>query len=379
MTVELDNAMRRQVFSLPALIKEQYADLEPKTRKVLSTPEIFGIQRIVLTGCGDSYAAALAMKHVIELLTEIPTEVVPVIDLARYYHPKQMGFAPLNPLVIAISNSGGVARVDEAVQYVNKHGAFTLGITGNTESPLGKNASRMLKLDIPAFESAPGIRSYMVSVLSLLLLGIRIGEVRGKYTMDTATLYREDILNQANELERLFPEMDEKILRTAKAWKDFPVFDFVGAGFDYAAAFYGHAKILEATGRAAMHVNAEEWLHLNFFARDTAHIGTVMIANTTNPAISRARETVQYGAKLGRPMLVITDGNEAFFGVPAEYVKVPKTQTQINMPLTQFVPTALLAGYLSELMGEEYGRGCVDNWNFCEGGACVRQSEIIVR
>ena len=41
---KFDNAMRRQVMSLPNLIKEQYEDLEPKTRKVLTTPEIFSIQ-----------------------------------------------------------------------------------------------------------------------------------------------------------------------------------------------------------------------------------------------------------------------------------------------------------------------------------------------
>ena len=47
---QFDNAMRRQVFSLPELIRSQYQDLEPKTRSILSFEEIFNIQRIVLTG-----------------------------------------------------------------------------------------------------------------------------------------------------------------------------------------------------------------------------------------------------------------------------------------------------------------------------------------
>lgn len=374
-----DNAMRRQVLSLPEFIRQQYADLEPKTRLLFSTPEIFSIRRIVLTGCGDSYAAALSMKHVIELVTELPTEVVPAIDLARYYHPTQMGFAPLNPLVIAISNSGQVARICEAVQYVAKHGAFALGITGNADSGLAEHANRILKLDIPDFESAPGIRSFLTSVLSLLLLAIRFGEVLGKYTMDQAGIYRKDILAQADALEALLPEMDQAAYALADAWKEFSAYDFVGAGFDYAAAFYGQAKILEATGKLAMHINSEEWMHLNVFARDPAKIGTVVVANTTNPAISRSKEMIEYAAKLGRPLLVVTDADEAYFGVPATYIKVPKTKTQINMPLTQFCPSALLAGYLSVMLGEEYGRGCKDNWAFCAGGACVKESKIIVR
>ena len=82
---KFDNAMSRQVESLPELIEQQYEDLEPKARTVLSFQEIFNIQRIVLTGCGDSYAAAMATKHAFEMLTSIPTEVVPAIELSRFY------------------------------------------------------------------------------------------------------------------------------------------------------------------------------------------------------------------------------------------------------------------------------------------------------
>ena len=110
----IENALIRQVLSLPELIEQQYNDLEPKARKALTTPEIFGIQRIVLTGCGDSYAAALATKHAFEMLTNLPCEVVPAIELSRLYSRKQLGFAPCNPLVIAVSNSGSVYRVAEA-------------------------------------------------------------------------------------------------------------------------------------------------------------------------------------------------------------------------------------------------------------------------
>lgn len=376
--MKFDNAMRRQVFSLPDLIKQQYEDLEPKTRKVLSTPEIFSIQRIVLTGCGDSYAAALATKHIFELLTQIPTEVVSAIELSRLYQQKQLGFSPANPLVIAVSNSGGVARIDEAMRRANQYGAFTLGITGNEQSPLGRAAQRLLKLDIPPFESAPGTRTYMVSALALLLLAIRIGEVRGCYTMDQAMDYRHDIGAQADQLEALLPKMDAALLEIAEQWSSLQAYDFVGAGFDYAAAWFGHAKIYEAAGKFAMHANSEDWLHLNFFMRDTENIGTVVVSNTSNPAHSRTREMISYAKQLDRPLIVITDGAEADFGTKAQYIHVPKTAYPITMPITQFAPLSLLAGYIGEMIGEEDGRGCKGKWAFSEGGASVKNSEIIV-
>jgi len=34
--MDFDSALRRQVMSLPELMRQQYADLEPKTRTVLS-------------------------------------------------------------------------------------------------------------------------------------------------------------------------------------------------------------------------------------------------------------------------------------------------------------------------------------------------------
>lgn len=373
------NPMSRQVESLPELIEQQYEDLEPKTRTVMSFQEIFNIQRIVLTGCGDSLAAAMATKHAFEMLTGIPVEVVTAIELSRLYCKKHLGIDCRNPLVIAVSNSGTGARVEEAVMRARKHGCFVLGVTGNEYSPLGRNSDKVLKLDIPSFEGAPGTRSYLVSVMSLLLLAIRFGEVRLNYTMDQAMAYREDMKKQGQALRELLPQMEETCAQVAEEWKDFPCYDFIGAGFDYATAWFGHAKILEATGKFAMHINTEEWFHLNFFARNAREMGTVVVANTTNPCHSRSKEMVKYANELHRPLVVITDGDASDFnGEEAVYIKVPKPEYPITMPITHFAPVCLIAAYISEIIGEKYGRGCEGDWSFCEGGACVKNSEIIV-
>lgn len=374
-----DNPMSRQVESLPELIEAQYEDLEPKTRSVLSFQQIYNVQRIVLTGCGDSLAAAMATKHAFEMLTGIPTEVVTAIELGRFYCKKHLGIDCKNPLVIAVSNSGTGARVSEAVQRAGKHGCFVLGVTGNEQSPLGIHSDKILKLDIPPYESAPGTRSYMVSVLALLLLAIRFGEVRHCYTMDQAMEYRSDIKNQGELLRSLLPEMEITCKNVAESWKEFPCYDFVGSGFDYATAWFGQAKILEATGKFAMHINTEEWFHLNFFAKNAKETGTVVIANTTSPGHSRAKEMVKYANVLHRPLVVITDGGVEDFGKEeAIYIRVPKPKYPITMPLTQFAPVCLIAAYIAELTGEKYGRGCEGDWSFSKDGAGVTESEIII-
>ena len=376
---EVSNAMCRQVWSLPQLLRDQYADLEPKCRKVLTTPEIFSIQRIVLTGCGDSHAASMAVRYCFESLTGIPTEVVPAIELSRYYSEKQLGFAPQNPLVIAVSNSGGVVRVAEAIQRAVKHGAFALGVTGKPESLLGRSVTRILPLAVPPFESAPGTRSYLVALLALLLLAIRIGEVRGRYTMDQAMDYRYDLLRQADALEECLPAMDSQMKALADSWKDLEAFDFIGAGPDYASAWFGQAKIYEACGKYAMSVNTEEWLHLNFFLRRVDRIGTVLVCQGDSPALSRARELAVHAARdMGRPFLLVTSGKASFSDLALPTVVTPATDHAQSGLLTQFSPLCLLAGYLGEFLGEENGRGCKGPWSFAQGGKGITQSEMIV-
>ncbi len=376
---EVSNAMCRQVWSLPQLLRDQYADLEPKCRKVLTTPEIFSVQRIVLTGCGDSHAASMAVRYCFESLTGIPTEVVPAIELSRYYSEKQLGFAPQNPLVIAVSNSGGVVRVAEAIQRAVKHGAFALGVTGKPESLLGRSVTRILPLAVPPFESAPGTRSYLVALLALLLLAIRIGEVRGRYTMDQAMDYRYDLLRQADALEECLPAMDGQMKALADSWKDLEAFDFIGAGPDYASAWFGQAKIYEACGKYAMSVNTEEWLHLNFFLRRVDRIGTVLVCQGDSPALSRARELAVHAARdMGRPFLLVTSGKASFSDLALPTVVTPATDHVQSGLLTQFSPLCLLAGYLGEFLGEENGRGCKGPWSFAQGGRGITQSEMIV-
>jgi glucosamine--fructose-6-phosphate aminotransferase (isomerizing) len=376
---DLDNPMKAQVFSIPDFLREQYVLLEPAVRRILSTPEIFSIQRIILTGCGDSYAAALAVKGAFERMVPVPVEVVKVLDLARFYDKDRIGFAPYNPLVIAVSNSGSVARINEAVQRLTGLGAFSLGITGNPSSPLAQHASRILPLKLPPFVSAPGTRSYIASLLSLLLIAIRLGEVRGRYTMDYAMAMREDILKQADNLERLLPDMDRKTRTLAEAWRPLEAWDFIGSGDDYGSAWYGHAKVFEATGQYAMRCNSEEWLHLNFFARKTTQIGTVVIASADNMAMSRTREAITYMQALERPLALISDADWDDFDTQGiSFVKTPSKGYPESIPITQCTPISLLVGYVMTLLGETPGRGCTGLWSFAQNGGSVRDSEIII-
>lgn len=375
MKLEFDNAMRRQAYSIAQLIPQQYECMEPRIREALSFEEIYSLQHIIITGCGDSMAAGMAVKYTFEALTGMPVEVLPAIDVARHYPKKRVGGAPNCPLVITVSNSGRVSRVKEAIERMNQLGALTLGMTSGTSTPLGAVCKKVIDTSIPPFESAPGVRGYMASVEALLLLAIRIGEVRGKYTMDQANMYRKDIMKCPERLTEVLDKIDDQAYGIAEQWKNFGGFDFVASGMDYASAWYGHAKMIEAAGKYSMHINTEEWLHLNFFLKDVNTTGTVVVIDDENPSLGRMKEALQYMQIMKRPLMVITDIVD--LDVPEEQcIVMPKTDFSITSPLMYFIPLALFAGYVGIMSGETYSRSFRDNWAFAKDASAIWKSKI---
>lgn len=375
MNNEFDNAMRRQAYSIPDLILQQYDLMEPRIREALSFEEIYSLQHVIITGCGDSMAAGMAVKQSFEQLTGLRVDVIPAIDVARFFPAKRVGYSPNCPLVVTVSNSGRVSRVKEAIMRMNELGALTMGLTSGKTTPLGEVCQKVVDTSIPSFESAPGVRGYLASLEALLLLAIRIGEVRGKYTMDQANLYRKDIKKSAEKIKGSLGAIDSKVYGIAERWNSFGGFDFVAAGTDYASAWYGQAKMIEAAGKYAMHINTEEWLHLNFFLKDVSTTGTVAVIDDENKSLGRMKEALHYMQVMKRPLMVVTD-IEGLDVAMESYIQVPKTDFEVTSPFMYFIPMALLAGYIGAMSGEPYSRGFRENWAFAEDASAIWKSEI---
>jgi glucosamine--fructose-6-phosphate aminotransferase (isomerizing) len=360
----LDNPMRRNVMDVPGLCVAQCAAIEPATRLLLSTPEIFAVSRVLLTGCGDSYAAGKAMQYAFQTLAGIPAETVAAIDLARHMEGETLSRRGGATLVIAVSNSGGVARVGEAMERAGKYGCLTLGITGKPDSLLARVSQKTLPLNIPPFESGNGIRSYLVAMLSLALVAIRLGEVRGRYTMSAAAGFRGEICSWAKEVEKQLGQLDEQMMAIARRQKDKAMYNFVGAGPDFAAAWFGHAKIVEATGDFAHCADLEGWAHLDCFFRRLDDMFTVITVGEQSPSLGRTREVIDAIRGMEAPLCVVSDGNA--LGLPAsDLVTLPRAPHEWLRPLFNYLPASLLAGYLCELKGEAYGRGATGRWAIC--------------
>ena len=89
--IAYNNPMRENAHDVPSLTIGQCKQIEADSRMILTTPEIYELRRIVITGCGDSYAAGISMKPALEFLTGLPVDVEPAIHLSRYTDPATFG------------------------------------------------------------------------------------------------------------------------------------------------------------------------------------------------------------------------------------------------------------------------------------------------
>jgi glucosamine--fructose-6-phosphate aminotransferase (isomerizing) len=367
--------MRDQVYSLPELIREQIWALEARTRKVLTTPEIFATRHVVLTGCGDSHISVMAAELAFAELAGIHTQALNAMQASRYCAHFSQGQYPNNPLVVAVSNSGEVARVVEAVRNYGKHGAVTVAITGNLESRLAAQADRVIEVDIPPFTPAPGVRSYIISLVALYLMAIRLGEVRGTHTADEAMTLRHELETMADAIETMVDTLYEPLRELADDWSALTNFELLGSGPDRGTAAYGAAKLLEAVGVHALHQDIEEWVHLEYFVADAAHTGTIVICPTHSAALSRVSEIEVFLENLKRPYVIFTGRPSS-----SRFKRALTLETDVRplfAPLLYSVPLALFAAFLSQSVNASYGRGATGQWADCRDGVTTRCSTII--
>lgn len=358
-----DNPLRQQILSLPDLVEDQLLNcFGPGLKDLMSMAEIFDARKIILTGCGDSYAAAVAMAPVLEKYCDcFGVKAMRAIDFTRFLSRQQIGIGePNSPLVIAISAGGSSARVCEALEKANAVGAFSILMTNKPQSRAAQIAKRVYVMGTPAFPNdSPGLRSYFASVVGLIAFASRLGHVRGTLPPTGPKAFQNAIREYVGAWGSAMERIDYQMFEQAQAWQGLTRFDFIGDDVEFGSAFFGAAKFLEVNGCTVSVDDSEDWCHINYFLKDPQSIGTVVMADKNSPAYERERETVGSAVAIGRPVLVVTNGDAEDFAPGAVICRVPQTPEgyQWLLPLMDYVPAALLAGYLSRLQGEPFFRG----------------------
>lgn len=360
-----DHSLRKQCMSLPELCGLQIEGARRGLDEAFTMGELGRYRRIIITGCGDSYAAAqAAIPAFRKFAGRFGSEFryVRAIDAARYlvFDKAQAE----ETMVVAVSCSGSPARIREVLCRAEKYGCMTLAVTNSPDSLAAAAARKSLLVHTPAFPDAnPGLRNYYASLTGLYLLAAGLGEATGCSSVGASEEMAAAIVENTKRWADRLAHIDEQMFLLAKEWKDLQTFDFIGDGISYASAFFMGAKVVEAAGKMACTEDSAEWCQTGIRQRDPQRVGTVVVADREENNQSLIGETVMRAAACGRPVLLIANGGREAFGIDA------RTQIHICMvpeapkgfpfltAMMNYVPGAILTGYIGAVNGEPLFRG----------------------
>jgi glucosamine--fructose-6-phosphate aminotransferase (isomerizing) len=369
--------MITEIQKLPSHIKEITPLIDKKIRDLFDFNELLSIKEVVVVGCGDSYMSGVATKHAFEKFSHIPVQAILSMQAARYDLIESFSSFPRNPLVLGVSVSGTVARTYEAIGVARDGGSLTVGITSNPDSPLSQAAEKTLVVPSPESLMAPGVSSYRTSMISLYLMGIRLGEVSGLLAQSEADAIRNELMGLGESIEKTIEKNIENIKLCAESLAEAHQFVFLGSGPNEASALFCAAKMIEANGRNSIGQDIEEWAHLQYFENGYRETPTFLIVPPGN-SHTRASELIEPMQRVGRVIIgVVSEDEKEITGQADWSFPIVGQIREIFSPLVYSVVGEIFAAYFTDVINASYFR--TSDEAYTSGDNTIRSSKAYSR
>jgi fructoselysine-6-P-deglycase FrlB-like protein/sugar/nucleoside kinase (ribokinase family) len=331
--------MLEEIHLAPKVVADQLAALDKPLQRLAFSLVQGDINNLYMVGCGDSAfaggAATLAfLKH-----TGIAAEAVHALDMARY----RVRYLPPDSAVLCISYSGEVGRTIEAAAQARAFGHRVIALSGHASSPLAKQATDVISMNVPSLGSTPGTISFLAMLVALFDLALQWGATRGR---DTAKA--RQALERAPALTaQTLAASEQPAARLAERLKNRAAVTYIGAGPNEATARFGAAKLYEGPQMRSAATNVEEWAHGEYFISGDGE--PVIVVAPGGAATDRVGEILAELAFINADVTVVSDaptpnaGNVISLapGLPEEF-----------SPLLGVLPLSLLAYHLARLQGK---------------------------
>lgn len=294
--------------------------------------------RIYLVGCGDSHYCGLAARLAIEEYTGIPVEPLQALEFSRY----AVRTAPKDSLVVAVSNSGEVARTVECLKFARQKGLRTLGITYKPDSRLAQAADQIVQYDYRDVGFGPGTMSYLASLLALYTIGIRVGFLAGRLDESGVQAELDRIVSLAPALRSTIKAVEAPTFQIGSTLGSEDELFFVGGGPNYGTAHFAMAKMIESAQLNCVAQELEEWAHEQYFC---CNPGTYTVVFAPNGAsVDRAREQLQAIRDVGGTAIAVCNEDDTETAALADTVlPVSGGPDEMLSPILYCAPAELLA------------------------------------
>ncbi len=356
-SVENRSPLHQQVDTLPELVSVMVAQLQVVVENALSNSLCEDMQRVFITGCGDSHHAGINTELAFEQLAGLPCEPMTAMQFSRY----AAGFLPKRGgnLVLAISVSGQVSRTAEAMAMARQAGATAVALTGNPHGALAEEAELVVETAVPPLPDemqgriVPGTRSYIASQLALYLIAIHLGEKRGHLSARQANTLHKELHKMSEWMAQTIAACDSIAREAAHSWLDGDQFVFCGSGPNYGTALFSAAKLIEASGDAAIAQDMEEWAHLQYFGRQVNTPTFLLSAGQWDA--DRMTEIATAAKHIGRRVALIAPEKNPLNAADFNFPLIGNIRECFS-PLIACLPGTLFAAYRAQFLHEPYFR-----------------------
>ncbi|MDQ3870481.1 MAG: SIS domain-containing protein [Chloroflexota bacterium] len=327
-------SMEAGIDAQPAYLREGAARmLFSAAHELTSVPS-----RIYLVGCGDSHYAGLATRYAFERWSGIPTEALESLEFSRY----AIDAAPSDSLLVAVSNSGRVARTIECAVFARRRGIATIALTYDPESRLARESAMTLPWSYQDVGFGPGTLSYLASLVSLYALAVRLGQLVGRLSDDEVATTLDRIAGTADAVASTIRDARPVAATLARQMAPDSLLTIIGGGPNYGTALFGSAKFIESARHPAVGQELEEWAHEQYFCTGPG-THTLVIA-PAGRSIARGREQLQAVRDVGGTAVAICAPADAETAALADAVlPAHDTGDETLSPIVTAVPLELAA------------------------------------
>lgn len=341
-----------QMVTLGDIHRENYQSIDASVRRAFSALEIQSLHQVYAFGDGDSYHAALGSELAFDEFAKVNYYPTPAFQFLAYDADHLSPNFPNATLAVGISASGGTAKVVESLQKAKKASPqiMVAGIVGNEQSRVADNADYLISAQIPELGRSPGIRTFTASLMSLLSLAIRIGEIKRHYHMEDANQLRQEIVALGDVVDSTYQASKEPASASAKTFKDAHFISFVGSGPSFGSAYFSGAKVVEAAGVFPGIQDLEEWAHVERFSYPIDF--PVFMVAPPGRSYQRALELARGLKQIGHPLMAVVDQDDRDIADLADFVfPVQGKCREAFSPLLYYIAGTTFAYYLTKELG----------------------------
>lgn len=215
------------------------SELWPAVEQIAQQTEEWGIERVIVTGCGSAFFTAIHGEFVIPRIGGLAATAIESFELANYFPLVDYS----TTLVIGHSGTGGSIETVEAMEAAADRGCKTLAVTNTEDTAVGRASDASLTY-VTHQGCGPCTSVISTRILLQTMLAVAVGQRTGFGEVDLDAVRQS--LNKIPEIGREFLTREEEAVRelaqryhTAESWL------LVGSGPNYFSAREGTLKIEE--------------------------------------------------------------------------------------------------------------------------------------